>query len=331
MKTKQGHLTLAERQLIYKLRSDGQGIRNIAKIVGRSASTVSREIIRNLGRQDYRFGPLERALIANNKARERRSSWRRGRERSFMRLQPVSDLIKGWIVTEQLSPLQVELRLKRDYPKQIVSRMTIYRWVHSSGAELKQHLRLRGKKPRNRVATRRWREHEKAAKPKRSIWIRPSNVDDHIEQGHYEMDTVVCSQSTASILSVRELATRKRWYRIVPNLKAHTVTAALLNIFLSLPAAVRLTITADNGPEFADWHILEQRLGVKVYFCDPYAAYQKGSVELSNRDFRWYVPKGTDLQSLTPEFVHSIETKLNSRPMLCLDGDSPDQAWRLVA
>jgi IS30 family transposase len=93
---------------------------------------------------------------------------------------------------------------------------------------------------------------------------------------------------------------------------------------------MRKTLTLDNGAEFAYSRLieLERRYeGLKLYYCDPYAAWQKGSVENSNRDVRWYIPKGTNFDEVSKGFVAEVEGRLGRRPLKCLGYRTPDECF----
>ena len=141
---------------------------------------------------------------------------------------------------------------------------------------------------------------------------------------------VVCKQSSVAILSVRERKTRKAWLRILPNAQAETTRKALVGIFANIPPQLRHTCTFDNGSEFAKVHELERLLNVETYFCDAYSSWQKGSVEQQNKEIRRYLPKGTDLSTLTPERLQEIESFLNHKPRPLLDKKSAEQVWVLA-
>ena len=169
----------------------------------------------------------------------------------------------------------------------------------------------------------------------RSIHDRPSQIDERKEVGHWEGDTIVTKKKgKKAILSLRERVTRKRIYRLIADLKAETVLAALWAILEELPPKMRKSITFDNGSEFAysDLIALENRYeGLKLYFCDSYASWQKGSVENSNKDLRWYHPKGTDFGLLSPYDVRHLEEKINNRPMKCNGYRSANEAFAAAA
>jgi IS30 family transposase len=209
-----------------------------------------------------------------------------------------------------------------------LSGRTIRRWLLTDAPGLRQHLPHRGKPRRNHLTPRKRHRNHNGAPEKRSIHERPDVVERRERAGDLEGDMIVCRKSTSAVLSVIDRKTRRRWYRKVANLKAETVLQSLTRLLLEIPPTQRHTITFDRGGEFAEWKTLEQLFGILVYFCDPYCAWQKGSVERSNKEFRRFVPKGTDLALVSEQNIARIEAVLNAKPMRCLEKFCATQAWR---
>ena len=329
MENYRGHLCLEDRQQIHLMRSRGFGFAEIGRVIGRDRSVVKRELERNQGpRQVWRYlRPLERAKEAHERAKRRRSDCKKGK-RGPLKLAAVRDKIEQLLKDGHYSPEDIADVLNQGDLGVRVSGKTIRRWIVKEAPELRQYLPDRGKHRRNRL-TKRKRSKRKAASKKRSIHRRPEAANERKEAGHYEADAIVCSQSTVAIISVRERKTRKRWYRRVKNLQAETVRPVLMEIFGNIPPPLRLSCTYDNGGEFAEFDKLEYHLGVTAYGCDAYSAWQKGGVEHQNKEFRRFVPKGTDLSTVSEEEIAHIETILNAKPMDCLEKLSADQAWIL--
>jgi IS30 family transposase len=212
-----------------------------------------------------------------------------------------------------------------------ISVSTLYRVIKRDRADLKPYLPERGKPRRTRVAHRRSKfQTKQGATPKRSIEARPESVLLRDEAGHFEGDTIVGRKkgSKEAILSLCERRYRLRYYVKVENLEATTVRRAMMRLLHSMPEQLRQTITLDNGGEFAEWEQIEKVFpGMKVYFCHPYAWQEKGSVERSNRDFRYFAPKGTDFSSMSDEKVAEINHRINNRPMKCLGWKTPRECY----
>jgi IS30 family transposase len=233
------------------------------------------------------------------------------------------------LVNEQSSPRDISYRIAEELPGERIAYTTIYNFTNSERTDLKAHLRLRGKARRQRVAHRRSRFRE-GAPPKTNIELRSAWVSERSEFGHYEADTIHSRKNGSgyAILSVRELKSRKRWYSLLADLKAETTLAALQGFFRLLPEHMRRTLTVDNGPENEHLSKLEKVFpGFKVYFCDPYCAWQRGAIENANGEFRWYYPKGTDFQDVPVEEIWKVQDKLNRRRMRCLGGKSSETVF----
>ena len=322
-----GHLTRTERQVIHGMRGRGKSFREIGDFLGRDKSVVCRELKRNklpAGMSRY-MTVHEKAAAAHKKALRRRSESKRV-PRGSIKSARVREHICFELKENGSSPEAIAAELSMLFPEDRISGKTIRRWIKAQVPELIQCLREKGKKRRNRVVTRRTRK--KASPPKVMIDERPGVVDEHIEAGHIEIDLVVCSQSTTSILTIRELKTRHVTLMLVSNRQAETVNGALAAYLCQLPPKLRKTITEDNGSEFEHTYKLKKRYGIEIYNCHPYCSWEKGSVENANRLIREYLPKGTNLATVTWSELKEIEKRINNRPMLCLGYLRPINAFQ---
>ncbi len=328
------HFRREERDLIYQMRSDGKSFREIAKALGRgagAAGSVKRELTRNkhfFPGIERRMTPLERSRHAHEKALKRR---RIPRKRALLECHPeLKKRILELLTNEQASPRDIAFRLRDELPGRSIAYTTIYNFTKHDRTDLKKHLRLRGKPRRQRVKRRRNRFQE-GAPPKTNIKERPAWVGQRTEFGHFEADTIhSCKNGSGyATLSVRELKSRHRWYFLIADLKAETTLAVLQGFFRLLPSHMRKTLTVDNGPENEHLYKLESVFpGFKVYFCDPYCAWQRGAIENANKEFRWYHPKGTDFSNLSVQEVWKTQDKLNRRRMICLGGKSAETVFQ---
>ena len=323
-------LALAEVQQIYVMRGQRQSIREIAACVRRSTSTVHRVIRKYCHPSNAVWrgmSALERAKYAQDKLKmKRRTGGNHGRLRSRV----VREYVLSKLIEEHWSPEEIAGRILIDIPGQSIAPQTIYNFIKYERSDLSRFLMERGKPRRQRVAHRRGRFRQ-GAPTKRSIHERPEFIGNRDEVGHWEGDLIISKRgSSQAILSVTERATRKKIFRLIPNTQADTVHAALWAVIESIPNHMRKTLTLDNGAEFAYSRLieLERRYdGFKLYYCDPYAAWQKGSVENSNRDARWYIPKGTDFANVSRESVMEVEERLGRRPLKCLNYRTPDECF----
>jgi len=198
----------------------------------------------------------------------------------------------------------------------LISAKAIYRFVKKERPNLTQYLRQRGKTRRQRVARQR-SAFRTGVPEKKSIHQRPSlALAEQIQPGHWELDTMHSKKGTpGGILTLRERASMKCFYFLIPDLTAATANSILIPFFRDIPPHMRKTLTADNGPENAELYKLEKLYtDFNVYYCDPYKAYQRGSVENGNGEARWYFPKKTDLSLTAPEELRKAQYKINGKP-----------------
>jgi IS30 family transposase len=296
------HLTLEEREVIARMHSCGCTQAKIARRLGRAESTICRELQRNRSRNGYW------AVAAQTKA-DRRRQWRRvGKlQRPDVRRYVRERLRQCW------SPDQIAARSRLDFPderRRQVSHQTIYTWIHAEqarGSGWSRHLRSSGWKRRDREN----RGHLPAST---SIAGRPAVVDRRDRFGDWEGDTVHGSSRGGGVIT---LVDRKSGYVLVgqvPNLRAATVREAASDLYGPLPAALRKTLTLDNGKEFAEHRQLEADAALKIYFADPYCAWQRGTNENTNGLVRQFFPKGTDLARIPKHRLKRVQNLLNDRP-----------------
>jgi IS30 family transposase len=318
-------LSLPEIELIYVMRSEGRKIREISRKVNRGVQTVHNVL------KGYRhtYGICWRKSSAFDKAlhvyREIKSNRKRQGRKKIVSNPAIEEHVIKRLVDDQWSPEQIAANIEADIGKKISAR-TIYTFTKKCRPDLKQYLFEKGKPRRQRVVHRRG-TFKQAAPTKRSIHEREALK----LLGEWEGDTIITRRNgKKAILSLRERTLRKRYYFLIPDLKSATVLAVLIPFLQSLPPHLRRSITLDNGVEFSSTEMMKLEAlfpGFKVYYCDPYKSWQKGSVENSNRDLRWYYPKGTDFNDVTKEELKLVQDKINRKPMKCLLNKSAEQAF----
>lgn len=326
MKKEYEHLRLEDRQIIYTMYDKKKTTREIGAEIGRSASTISRELNRNQFNRAQRrqLSPLALASIAHQKALIRRSDSKRIKK-TPLKLAASRQYIIECMKDRKYSPETVEIKIEQDIGFKL-SGKTIRRWICDEATELKPHLVQKGKKRRKRVTFKKRRFSNGMPKP--SIHERELEANERSRIGDYEADLIVCNQSKVCILSVRERRTRKCWLRLLPNRLSETVRAGLVEVFANIPSILRKTCTFDNGSEFEKVYEVERLLGIKSYWCDAYCSWQKGSVEEQNKEVRVYIPKKTDLSTITTARLHQIEFYLNDKPRICLKKHSAEEFWQ---
>lgn len=325
-------LGLGEVQAIFKMRSDRYTVQRISELLNRSKSTISNVLNKYKSANLIvwrKMCPYTKAKYVYDKLEANR---RRQGRRGYLTSQVIRDHVISKLIKEQWSPEQISNSMESVLGKKVCTK-TIYNFTKYERVDLKQYLSERGKPRRQRVCHRRGR-FKQAAPLKRSVDERPIEANQRLEPGHWEADTLhTCKGGSKTILSIRDRSTRKSFFQILPDLKAETMLPALRAFLENLPSDLRKSFTLDNGPEFAISELIKLEgsyPGLKLYYCDPYCAWQKGSVENSNKGFRWYVPKGTDFATLTKEELQAIADKLNNRPLKCQNWVSAEQAFAKI-
>lgn len=312
-------LSLVEREEISRGLAAGDSVRTVAARLGRSASTVSREVNRHGGRRKYR------AAKADQKARERARRPKRC-------LLATNDLLRD-VVAEKLredwSPEQISGWLAKRYPddeEMRVSQETIYRtlFIQARGAlkrELLSHLRSRRPMRKARRASTSGQQRGQI-KDAVSIRERPPEAEDRAIPGHWEGDLISGTHNT-HIATLVERCSRFVMLVGVSDKDTVSVVEALSHQIRQLPKATMDTLTWDRGTEMADHKKFTIATDIKVYFCDPKSPWQRGSNENTNRLLRQYLPKGSDLSAHSQHDLDAIALKLNSRPRKTLGYDTP--------
>ncbi|MCC6954137.1 MAG: IS30 family transposase [Deltaproteobacteria bacterium] len=314
-------LTLEEWQRLYVMKGRGLGIREIAEVLGRDRRSVSRALQRyHVPWHMKNVGPYEKAKHAwDESLRSRRGPRKRQRLKSGFIRKYVEEKLKAG-----LSPELIAGRLQREYPGEKTNYESIYEWIFEERPELKQYLLRAGKPKRGKPGARAYKKREPAA-PKKSIEARPLEANQRCRLGDKESDLIVSAKSDACLLVVTDRRSRQLKLKKVPNRQAETVKAALVSLLVVIPPHLRRTLTQDNGSEHALHAELERVLGISVFFCHPYSAWERGTVENRNGIIRRYFPKGTDFALVSDAEVARVEALINSRPMKLLDFFTPEE------
>ena len=317
-------LSLEEREEISRGLAAGYSIRAIAEALGRSASTVCREVNANGGPKKYR------ALVADRAACRRALRPKRAKLAQCRRLRGVVErkLEAKW------SPQQISAWLALEYPdhpEMQVSHETIYQslFVQSRGALRKElHSCLRsGRAMRRAKAYTKGNVGQGQLRNMVMISERPAEVKDRAVPGHWEGDLIFGKKMT----SIGTLVERHSRYVILLKLPnghgAEAVRKAMTKRILTLPAQLRRSITWDQGKEMAEHVRFTVETGVQIYFCDPKSPWQRGSNENTNGLLRQYLPKASDLSQCTQRELDAIARSLNTRPRQTLGWMTPSQAF----
>lgn len=229
----------------------------------------------------------------------------------------------GW------SPEQIAGRLKRDNNGQtVICHETIYNYVYSEeGKEKKLHEYLVRQHRRRRPWYGRCL-YRRGIADRTSIRERPEEINNRSVFGHWETDVVEGRAHSGGIQSMLERKTRFYDCRLLVNIDSEYGVKAQAEMLAHLPVLARQSVTLDNGRENYNHHKLTRDYGIKTYFCDPYCAWQKGSNENHNGILRRYIPKKTDLTTITQFELDSILEEINNRPRKCLDYETPIEAFK---
>jgi IS30 family transposase len=312
-------LTPWEREEISRGIAAHESVRSIAKLLGRSPSTVSREISRNGGYDRYSAPTAEDAAWARTRRPKRcklasSPRLRRAVARK-LRLQWSPEQIAGW--------------LKSTFPgdqTQHVSHETIYRslFVQARGVlkkELFQHLRSKRSIRRSRRMDLPADRRGKIANMV-SIRDRPAAAEDRAVPGHWEGDLLSGSKNSY-IATLVERHTRYVMLAKVDSKETQEVVCALIKQAKKLPNELYKSLTWDQGKELADHRQFTMATDIDVYFCDPQSPWQRGSNENTNGLLRQYFPKGTDLSVYSQSDLNKVARRLNERPRKTLDFQTP--------
>lgn len=312
------HLTAADRGKIEILLQQHYTNKEIAYKLGRSPSTVGREIKKGLdGSSIYRAWIAQVAYETNRK-----------RSRQIPKLDhPANYHLRSWIVAclqKGWDPSMICGRLKAEGFSLVVCAETIYCWIYGSTwaitEKLYQYLRF-GKKRRTKHKGR--SSHRSKIPNRVSIDDRPQIVADKARLGDWEGDSVVYTHKHA-INTVNE-----RVSSLVAFTKLTQKTAELTAkaVIAKLQNHISHTITFDNGSEFTRHESITQKLGIKVYFADPYSSWQRGANENTNRQLRAYLPKRSDIRDLTQKELDNIAWELNNKPIRRLLWHTPQEVY----
>jgi IS30 family transposase len=328
-----GHLSLEEREKLYALKSQGISMREIGRILGRSDTTVGRELDRNrtgLGKRAneyliFRYIPCK----AHQKALQRGVKQRTKA--------PLKETLIWLYVREHLrkpycwTPEEIAGRLPLEHPGKSICTEAIYRYIYSKGAQQYKLWKslVNQRKKRMRKGGR---AVQRASKIPGAINIdlRPETVALREETGHWETDNVIGKQTDQFALSVTvERLTRLTLLSLTKKSSA-AKTEAVVKRLSAFPGKARLTLTADNGAENTNHQQISSRLKMDVFFCHAYHSWEKGTVENTNGRIRRSVPKGVSLDTITEDQIKTLEYQLNATPRKCLGYLTPYEKMQEV-
>jgi len=317
MKKQYKQLTNDERDLIAVHHANGFNISEIANMINRNKSTISRELTRNSSKSSkvYLSSQAHKRAQKRKKQAATKEELKCHKIRKFVK----NKLIEGW------PPEIIAGTLVLDPKKITISHESIYLYIYKKRPDLVQYLPRAHKKRFKRVP----KSNKKNNRiPNRiSIDQRPQEINDRSEFGHWESDAVVSNQSKVALaVSIERLSKLVKIKKIKQN-KAHLFSRAIIRRMKGLPDHARRSITYDNGSENVLHEFINDQLNTDSYFCNPYHSWEKGSVENVNGLIRRFLPKKTDFAKITHKRIKEIEFLLNNRPRKCLGFKTPNQVF----
>jgi transposase, IS30 family len=317
------HFKQADRDRLDVNLDNGIKQKEIARLLGKDPSAISREIKRNRRHQRRGlktiYGPYE-ASVAEHKAYVRRkyAKWQGKKidDDANLRIYIVERMFRGW------SPDDISGRMRIDQKPFYASKNAIYRWLyHGSGQIFCQLLASRRYHPKKRKVNPK----QKELIPFRiSISERPEAINQRLEPGHFEADTIVSGKKTGSKTALAVAGERKFRYAKINKIKSMSPVNFNRAINDFQKTVVMKSATMDNGLENRKHY----ELGMATYFCDPYSSYQKGGVENLNGMIRRYIPKGVDIGQYSDEYVKMVEDTLNHKPRKSLGYQTPYECMK---
>ena len=317
-------LKFVEREDISREVAKGKSLREVAHILRRSPSTITREINRSV--VDRKFYRAFFAQGRSNKILHQRHKNRKLDNNPALRKVVLFYLAKKW------SPEQIAKRLVMLYPDDMtmrVSHETIYSYLYVlPRGELKREIASclrRGHE--NRYKNNRSRRKTGAIQDYLSIEERPKEVADRIVPGHWEGDMLMGGRHASAIGTLVERTTRMTFLVKLENKYARNVRKAFAEEFRLLPKGLKKTLTYDQGHEMAEHKLFTKETDITVYFAHPSSPWERGTNENTNGLLRQYFPKGTDLSQFTKVQLKKVQDELNDRPRKALEWHTPHEKF----
>lgn len=312
------HFSLDERCQIARLQAEGRSIRQIAAAVDRSPSSVARELKRNSGSKiGYQPGH------AAERARARRWKGSKLDRSESLRRSVLKALGEG------LSPEQASGRMAREAGHSVISHETIYRFIY---AQIARHQDYSWRNYLPRAKAKRGFRGKRGGSPanfiqnRLSIQQRPSEAGDRSHPGHWEADLMLFAKYGQAVLTLHERTSRILMAKRSPGKASALIAAEMQELFALLPEPLRQTVTFDNGTEFA-LHSRLHALHLKTFFCDTRSPWQKGGIENAIGRIRRFLPRKTDLATLSQQQFNTLIAIYNNTPRKCLDYQTPAEVF----
>ncbi len=313
------HISPGERDLIALWHSQGVSNKEIGRKLGKDCTTIGRELKRNVSQNGYYI-----AISAQDKVDKRKTTSRSRHplKNKYVFAHVIKKLRSGW------SPDVIAGRLKKRYKVSVISPETIYSFIYGNHP-IAKNLKLWEYLPRHkRRRTRKdGRKSKKVQIPGRiSIHDRPSSINQRIEVGHWEGDTMEGKAHKNGLHVETERVSRILLAKKITSIDSTETVKVQRQIFEAVPESLRRSVTLDNGRE-NHLHQELNNIGISTFFADPYSAWQKGSVENGISIIRRYFPKGTNLTDIPQEDIDEALWEINNRPRKILGYFTPQEIY----
>lgn len=307
-------LTREQRYQIYAFLKAGFSQSAIANEISVHKSTISRELVRNRGKKGYR--PKQAHTFSKH---------RREQSKKFIKLTPELIVHIENLIKLEFSPEQVSGFLKRALGLS-VSHETIYQYIlknKACGGTLYRHLRHA-----NRKRKKRYGSYNRCGQivDRVSIEMRPAIVDTKKRIGDWEIDTVIGKNHKGALVTIVERKSMFTLIKRVDRKKANMVANATINLLDPFQKRV-LTITSDNGKEFARHSLIAKELKSQFFFAHPYHSWERGLNENTNGLIRQYFPKAMSFEQVTDKHIQTVMDRLNNRPRKTLGFKTPNEVF----
>lgn len=328
METKKfNRLTLSERVVIETLLGEKKSKSEIARKLHRSRSTIGNEINRWVECP----GDQYKAELANGYSKIL-NDIKRNKDKITLCKALKMQVYRGLL--GHLSPELISGRLKLLFPNDPamnISYESIYRYIysHPQGNINKKLIKLLVRKKSRRRKLKRREGHSSKIKDGTSIELRPGEVEDRIEVGHWEGDLLIGPKQNSCMGSLVERKTRYALLVKLVNKKSQTVCMAFAKKLNKIPVIYRKTMTYDNGVEMAEHQLLTNQTGMDIYFAHPYSSWERGTNENTNGLIRRFYPKKTDFNTISNADLDILQNRLNNRPRKVLGYYTPEEMFYL--
>lgn len=317
------HLNQTEREFLEGALLRGESLRTIAKVLGRSPSSVSRELKRNGKRVGRSRKPFYESMKAQKKSLHR---FKVSHQRDRLKSPQIHDYVTARLLN-RWSPELIAGRLSLDHPDLMISHETIYQWIYTHGRDYIPYLAKRRRLRRPRTYS--FKTGGSNPIPSRvMIDQRPESINTRQEPGHWEVDLVESYLKKGGIQVVCERKTRFALLTKMQTLKGVEARVNLIQRMKRLPSSIVKTLTYDNGAENTYHLYVNHHLKTNSYFCHPYHGWEKGTVENTIGIVRRFYPKGTNFSEVSKRAIKRLEAWLNNRPRKCLAFKTPSEAFK---